>query len=291
MKKLWIIPLAMLMVATLAYASINVGQTLDTTKTLITKIANTMLAISRGDVSGKSTINKFGNAPDFDKGDGVVTIWDGADDGTAWEKMVYTYSTTADIDSISSSEASDNQEMELQGLGATTNLVVQNVTLDGTNRVALGTSLYRVFRAKNINGTTNAGHIIVYTNEVTTAGVPTASAIRAVVQPQNQQTEMALYTVPAGKTAFMMSFYAGTAGASKSSEYIITMYARKPNGVFQLKHRSALSDSAGIHFNHIYKVYPSFTEGTDIEMRVEIPSGTATAGSISAGFDLILCDN
>ncbi len=38
------------------------------------------LSIARGNVSGLSFIHKFGNAPDFDSGDNIVSIWDGADD-------------------------------------------------------------------------------------------------------------------------------------------------------------------------------------------------------------------
>ena len=56
------------------------------------------LDISRGLIAGQSLVHKFGNAPDFDTTDGEVTIWDGAEDGASWEKMVYTYSNQTDRD-------------------------------------------------------------------------------------------------------------------------------------------------------------------------------------------------
>ena len=63
------------------------------------------VAVSKGIVPGESYVHKFGYAPDFDTADGEVTIWDGAEDGTTWEQMTYQYSSTADIDSVSSSNA------------------------------------------------------------------------------------------------------------------------------------------------------------------------------------------
>src|SRR5210317_793686 len=47
------------------------------------------LAIAKGDVYGHSVVHKFGAAFDFDTGDNEVTVWDGAEDGTAWELMSY----------------------------------------------------------------------------------------------------------------------------------------------------------------------------------------------------------
>lgn len=268
---------------------VNIGATTDGNL----KIANVEsgLEISLGNVSGRSLVHKFGAAPDFDAADGEVTVWDGAEDGTSWELMNYVYSTSADIDSISSSDAGDSQTIEIQGLGATTNLVIQTATLNGQTRVALSTNLYRVFRVKNQNSTDFSGHVFVYTNNSLTAGVPDDNnSIRAVVQPENNQTEMAIYTVPAGKKYAIRRVYAFTAGASKNSEYIIRVYARQPGGVFQLKFRGAMSDIATSNIDQPYPDPLTFSEGTDIEMTVEIASGTATAATITGGFSGVLVD-
>ena len=68
------------------------------------------LAIAKGEVTGSTAVNKWGNSPDFDDSDGEVYVWDAAEDGTAWENMTYTFSTTAAIDSISSTNAGDTQD-------------------------------------------------------------------------------------------------------------------------------------------------------------------------------------
>ena len=250
------------------------------------------LSIAKGDVTGHSVVHKFGNAPDFDTGDGEINIWDGADDGESWENMVYDYSSVADIDRIVSA-SNDTQSIEIQGLGADTNFVVQAITLQGTNPVALATNLYRVFRMKNDNSTDLTGHVFVYTNNPVTDGVPDdADSIRAMIQPENNQTEMALYTIPSGKTGYMRSWYVTTAGGSRSSAYIMKLYAREPGGVFQLKHRSSIFDTATSHIQFNYVDPIKFTEGTDIEMTIESEaSPAALANAVAGGFDIVLVDN
>jgi hypothetical protein len=71
------------------------------------KVANVEngLSIAKGDVTSTTFIHKFGAAEDFDFGDGSVTVWDGADDADL-NLMQYVYSTSAAIDTISSSSGS-----------------------------------------------------------------------------------------------------------------------------------------------------------------------------------------
>jgi len=250
------------------------------------------LAIAKGDVTGYSSIQKFANAPDFDESDGEVTIWDGAEDGTAWELMSYVYSTTADIDSISSSDAGDTQEITVIGLDTNYNKVTQSVTLNGQTRVALSTSLIRVYRAYNNSSVDLTGHVIVYVNTALTAGVPTdKTKIRAIIDPVNQQTEMAVYTVPAGKTGYLVRGYASTAGASKSSEYIIKFLAREFGKVFRLQNINSISDTGNSIIVLDYFVPLKIEEKTDLEVRVSATAVGATKASISSGFDIILVDN
>jgi len=238
-------------------------------------------------------VHKFGAAPDFDTADGEVTVWDGAEDETACELMNYVYSTTADIDSISSSSAADIHEITIEGLDANYAEVTQTVILIGQTRVPLTTNIIRVFRAYNDNGINLAGHVFIYVNGTLTLGVPdTNSDIRAIIDPLNQQTEMVLYTVPAGKTAYMRSFYIATTGGSKLSGYGFRLIARIFGKIFRTKHTLGLSEIAPTPYQHEYVEPQIFTEKTDIEMKVtSIASPAAIGNSVSAGFDLVLVDN
>ena len=254
--------------------------------------AESGLAIAKGDVANTSFTHKFGNAPDFDQGDGEVTIWDGAEDGTSWENMVYDYSSTADIDRISSSNAGDTQSISITGLDTNYDEVTQTATLNGQNKVTLSTSLIRVYRAYNNDSTNLSGHVFIYPDTAITSGIPDdASKIRAIIDPSNQQTEMALVTVPDGYTGYMRSWYASTSGASKSSNYIIRLKSRNTGKVFRLKHVSSISDTGNSYIQHKYEEPEVFAERTDIEMTVEMTAAGGTAASVSGGFDIVFVQN
>jgi len=248
------------------------------------------LSIAQGLITGTAFIHKFGSAPDFDFGDGVVDIWDGADDGNL-NQMNYVYSTSADIDSLVSSDDTDAQDVEVQGLDSNFDLVIQTITLSGQTRVALTTALIRVFRLKNVGTTNNAGQVCCYVDSAITNGIPDdSSKVRACIGVGNNQTLMAVYTVPAGKTGYMRSFFAGSGGANKSINYVIDLFARPTGEVFQLKHRSSIADGGSSHWNHVYEEPEVLAAKTDVVMRVKAASAV-TGANVSAGFDIVLVDD
>ena len=247
------------------------------------------LAIAKGDVTGHSYVHKFGSVPDFDSSDGQVTVWDGAEDGAAWEKMVYTYSLTADIQYVSSSNASDTQQVKVQGLDSGFNLVTQLVTLTGQTSATLSTSLIRVFRMKNNGSTDFAGQVFASTSVAAATGIPTTNSVRCIIQPENNQTEMAIYTVPVGKTAYLRSWYASSAGANKTTNIIVRLRAREHGGVWQLKHK--MSWNGEIPYQHKYDEPQKFEEKVDIEITCELTAVGVTGAAVSAGFDIVLVDD
>lgn len=255
---------------------------------------NDGLSISEGKVSGTTFVHKFGQAPDFDTSDLEVTVWDGANDGGI-NQMVYVWSTTNAIDSISSSNAGDTQTIQLQGLDGDWNLIIQQATLNGQTRVALTTPLLRVFRLRNTGTTALAGNCYVYENTAITAGVPNdTTKIKAMINDGNNQTLMAIYSVPVGKTAYMRDWYAATAGASKSSNYVIRLWAREyleassTWGAWQLKHITSIADSGTSAYQHSYSEPEKFKEKVDLMMTVQMTAGGASG---AAGFDIVLVDD
>jgi hypothetical protein len=247
--------------------------------------------ISSGSLSGYSTISKFGAAPDFDTDDNEVTVWDGAEDGQDWENMRYDYSDTADIDKITSSSASDTEPIEIQGLDGNLALVTQTITLTGLTSATLTTPLKRVFRAKNVGTSDLVGHVFVHYGPIT-LGIPdSATSVRAIIHPGNNQTEMAVYTIPAGKTGYLTSVYGGTAGASKSSNYIFRLYARPSGTVFQLKDRFVANEAGSPFTQHLFKNGLKFAAGTDLELTGQAAAAGVTAAAIIGGFEITLVDN
>lgn len=258
---------------------------------LPTNINDFFLDISRGTLDGYSFIHKFGQAPDFDTADNEIHIWDGADDAGI-NQMTYTFATGATIDSISSADDTDVVDIEVQGLDSAYTLTVQTITLSGQTRVALDTNLTRVFRMKNVGSADLSGDTYCYENTALTDGVPDdKTKIKAVIQNGNNQTLMCIYTIPAGKTGYLYEWDASTAGASKSSQYIIRVKARPFGQVFQLKHISSISDTAGNTYTHEYKPPTVYSEKTDFVITVQATEAGATGASVAASFDLILIDN
>ena len=249
------------------------------------------LELARGNIPGMSYVHKFGTAIDFDTVDNEVDVWDGSNDAAAWAKYVYNYSSTADITRISSSSAGDTQVIEIQGLDSNWALTVQNVTLNGQSKVVLGTALRRIFRMKNEGSTDLAGTVFCYVDGAITAGVPNSTAgTRAIIRGVNNQTEMAIYTIPLGKTGYLGSWYASSAGASKTTNYRIKMKMRQAGGVFQLKHKMAWD--GGTPYQHNYHIDEGgLPEKTDIIMTAQALASGVTQAAISAGFDIILVDN
>lgn len=246
--------------------------------------------IARGLITGHAVVHKFGKAGDVDASD-LADIWDGATDTIAGftKTLLYTYSTAADIDTISSSSASDTEIIEVQGLDEDWALVVQDATLSGTAHITLATPLIRVFRMKNVGDTDLVGNVFCYVEGTTTTpGIPDTEAdVRAIIQIGNNQTLMAQYTIPLGKSGYMKQLWASIAKAQTQISTIQMFHRANPTGVFQLKHNSALSNISPFALPFIIPLdgLPAMTD-----IRIQADSSAAN-GSISSGFEIELIDD
>ncbi len=249
-----------------------------------------LMKAALGKIKGVTTLNKYGASPGVDTATDPQDIWDGAPQTFAEDEGSYTFSSTADIDSISSSDVNDDQEVLVIGLDSNWNEVTQTVTLNGQTRVVLGTLLIRVYRAYNYNSTDFEGDVYIYVNGAITAGVPdTKVDIRAKILQTNNQTEMTIYTVPAGKTALFLKGYVGISrgGTSNVAEFV---YRVRPfGGVFQTKGRVTCSTQGSNWWQYEYGVPAPVPEKSDIKIKcVEV---SANNTGVVGGFDLILFDN
>lgn len=258
---------------------------------LKTTDAENGLAIAKGEVAGTTFIHKFGDATAFDIADGLVSIWDGANT-TLSSGIIpqYTFSTSADIDSISSTSVADTQIIEVQGLDLNYNEVTQTVTLTGQTTATLTTPLIRAFRMINRGSVDLVGEIYLYTTGTAAVlGVPqTPANVRAIINDGNNQTLMSIYTIPASKTGYMRTWFAATSGVRKTSVHVIHLSARPFGEVFQLKHVSSLLPTGTSTNQHRYEEPEVFTEKTDIIIHANTD---VNAAAISAGFDIVLVDN
>jgi len=237
------------------------------------------LEVSLGNVNGVSHINKFGRNTDVASGE-KEQIWDGS--------AAYVFPATALMTSISQTAdqaAMRGATIEVQGLDANWNLVTQNATLDASNTttvVTLTTAMIRCFRMK------------VMTNVVSNSPIRVHNAGEtqdyAIISTGYNQTQMAIYTVPANKSAYMLSYYAHhnpKTGNNFTSNPIEVWAVDNANSYeAQIKHSVGVAEDG--FFQHQFKPYVKFTEKTDIYI-TSTPVGAAA--DISAGFDLYIVDN
>ncbi len=203
----------------------------------------------------------------------------------------YIYDTTAAIISISSSNDIDTQDIEIQGLDINYNLVTYTITLDGQTRVELTTPLLRFFRGQNANGTPFLGTIYIYTGTTNTLGVPADANVRGIITAPNQQTQMAMYTVPRGKVGFL---YRGELGMLWSGAFRdgvesakLQYKSRRIGEVFKVKKTIGLMT----HGNSNYQDKRTFPDiipsGIDLKLTAY---ETSTEMGFVASFDLLLVD-
>ena len=239
------------------------------------------LDIARGLFDNFSYVEKFGRNPTVASGAQEV-IWDQSD-------AVYTYIVSASTLYISSSNTNDDQTYEVQGLDANWNMQTVEVTLNGFNFVALSGTWRRVFRAKNISGTNSAGDVYISDDntDVGADGIPDdATNIKAKVLAGNNQTNMAIYTIPFGFKGYLTGWYASLLRASGTTAVASDMdIFRRDNGsVFRSTHPAGIQNTGSGRHHYDFDYPLELPAKSDIEVR-----GQPTANAdISAGFTILL---
>jgi hypothetical protein len=175
---------------------------------------NLVQRVAMGLIPGMSTIDKFGANFNITTASGPEDVWEGGG--------IYPFSTSADIISLSSSDASDTHVVRVQGLDENGDEVIQDITLTGQTRVPLTTPLFRVYRMENMGNADFTGTVYCYSGTENSSGVPSgASVTKAIIDNGNNQTLMAIYTIPLGKVGFL---YRGEMGIDENllSESFLT---------------------------------------------------------------------
>ena len=227
-------------------------------------------------------VNKIGDNPDIDTGTDPEDMWDYG--GT------YVFSSTANIQQISSSDNSDTQELTVIGLNASWAELIQTAELTGTAGASLETPLIRVYMAYNSDSTDLVGDVYVSTaSAVLTAGVPVSTEVRAMIRAGNNQTFMNIYTVPAGKNAYFINGYVAMADANRAGAAVVSWRIRQFGGVFRKHHKVAIFEQGSSWFVHQYGIPPKIPEKTDIKCTIEEVTEDNTA--IDGSFSLYLEDN
>lgn len=225
------------------------------------------LQLARGQIEGHKTLFKFGNNPDSNGA--LETVWS--------HSSLYVYPTAATVMKVSSSSADDNgtgsgaRTVLVAGLDADYNEASEIVTLTGQTPVLTTTVFIRVFRAYVVTaGVNNTAAGIIYIGDgVVTAGVP--ASVYAEIPLGENQTLMAMWTVPAGYTFYM---YRGTfsAASNNAAQYVLGKFMVRPFGGVFRNAADVTANSSVIQYD--FEIPLAVPEKADIEARVIALAGT-----------------
>ena len=227
------------------------------------------LQVSRGLVDGHERVFKFGYNGEIQNIE--ETIWDVGG--------LYAYPSSAVTMTATSSSGATDEDVEVTIQGVDTNYaeLSETVTLNTSGTATTTGSFLRVYRAFVSGSTASAGNITIANGGTTYAYV---SAV-------DQQTLMALWTVPAGYTAYLFQIDATAFTIQNNKVATIRMLTRELNGVFRTQNKFDMFE--GSYHQDIICPQP-IPEKTDIEFRAIATSSNADL-RVAAAFDIVYIEN
>jgi len=242
------------------------------------------LDVSRGVIDGYSSVHKFG------RNEAVSSV-----EEDIWSAGgIYAFPTAAEAirvraggDTADSARGSGARAVMIVGLDQNWTEISEAVTLAGSRAGApTQTRFIRVFRAYVTDVGTYGGNNIGNIDIESTASLNTLCRIAAGVG----QSQMAIYTIPAGKTGYLKRLHLVTE-SSANGDFRIWQRANADDvtAPFSGKRLVFATDNLNRLFQVEFKHYISFPAKTDIWVAGSVRGGNKT--SMAASFDLILVDN
>ena len=237
------------------------------------------IAVAKGDYTGYTNVSKFGRNPNVKSSD-YETIWDGSN--------LYPWPTAAETLNVVSTDADDTsagtgaRTVEIEGLNSSWAVITETVSMNGTTNVTTTNSFLRVYRVRVVT----AGSTGVNEGTITCTNTTSSNVIGQISLGSSGfgQSLMALYTVPAGKTAYLINF---DFSSSKDNEHTFRIMVRD-NTVTDAAWNTKEFASARGGFNDFRKLsIQKYTEKTDLDFQAIASAASAASG----GFELILIDN
>jgi hypothetical protein len=254
-----------------------------------------IVEVAKGRVPGHSLVHKFGRNPDTDSAASATAVpvgrdvWDGGIAGaTAWVPP-----TTARIHDL----VSDNDEdggagtdtgaltVNVVGLDAAYHLQEEVVTMNGVTNAPTTATFTMIHRMEVLSAGSagrNLGNI--------TATAQTDSTVTAKSTADMNQTLMAIYQVPAGKTGYVVGWYFGIGrtgfGAAVSADGFFMV---KEDGEVWHVHDTATVSRDGQNW---FDEQTNLAESVPAKGLIKIAADpSADAQDTHGGFDLILVDD
>ncbi len=243
-----------------------------------------------GLIDGMSSVNKFGRTTNVDSGQDT-DIWDGA---RTPANRIWVAPTIAQIHDITSDDNSDRpasdgmHTMRIFGLDSNFEQIQEDITLNGTTSVQTVNSYIRIYRAYGLTWGSqqqNDGNISI---EAQTDGTITAEILEG-----NNQTLMAIYSVPADYTYFITKvWYSLNRNSPSNVSFDFRLLVKNNIDVANSGYNTKLIQGGYINNNYVsheYNPYIKINEKSDIVVRAADCTDNNT--DVSAGFDGYLVSN
>jgi len=222
--------------------------------------------IAAGLVDGYSGVHKYGAV--FSTAVSTMsTVWTRAD---TTANALYDWTYSAGTITVESSSGSDTTDVTITGLDENYEEATETLTLTGTSPVSGTQTFSRVNRAFMVTAT-NVGDI----------HVKRGSTIVTEIAAGMGQTLQCIYTIPAGKTGYLMNI---NVSASKNQVVDLFLFQRPFGGAFRVQSTLSLNQN---NQQLDFPVPLKLTEKTDIDLRTK---GSSNA-TISADFTIVLVEN
>lgn len=185
-----------------------------------------LLSVTRGEFENYSVVRKFGRNPDLDAGVAEDLWAQGGDYTFPTAAQIVDIVSTTDDDSLGGSGA---HTVAIEGLDANYAVIRDTVDLEGLTQVSTTNAYLRIFRMRVTAGGSAAGAAGNITADQTTSGTVVGYIAAGV-----NQTQLAVYTVPVGFTAYILGLqFNATKGTTSAVD--IDMRVREFGSVFHTR--------------------------------------------------------
>lgn len=227
------------------------------------------LQISRGQISAHYRVHKFGFNPLINETE--ETVWDVGG--------IYSHPSSAVKMTATSTDGAndDGVQVTVQGLDASYNELSETITLDGTGTAETNGFFLRVNRAFVAGSQEPSG----------TINITNASTTYARITLGENQTLMAVWTVPAGYTGYVMQKDVTCLTEANNKFGTIRLITKKSDGVFRTHDKFAVQND---HVALTYSTPLPLPEKTDIEIRA-VGSSSNSALHVSAALEIVYIKN
>ncbi len=231
------------------------------------------LNVARGRIQGMTPVNKFGRNPDVDIG--TEDVWS---QGGTWVPP-----TVARLHNFTSSSPNDTaagtglRTLLVTGLLSTYVETTETITLNGVGAVATVNAYIFISRIRGLtagSGGTNAGTIL--------ATAQTDGTVSMVIG--KGQSQLAIYQVPAGYTAYMSQWWVSMQGAA-NARVDAELFDKPLGGIYNLKSSSAMQPGGSTQSTIVFDPPRAIAEKSIIKVSA---TSSANDSEVDAGFDLIL---